>query len=157
MPDQRADLGLLTKLALEKVAFLPFGLLIDQWRWKVFSGDIRPADYNTAWWELRKRYQGIAPPVPRSEANFDPGAKYHIPANVPYTRYFLATILQFQFHRALCREAGYQGPLHRCSIYNNKAAGQKLRNMLALGQSRRWPDALEELTGQRQMDCHGHP
>ena len=153
VPDQRADLGLLTKLALEKIAFLPFGLLIDQWRWKVFSGEIRPADYNTAWWELRKRYQGIASPVPRSEANFDPGAKYHIPANVPYTRYFLATILQFQFHRALCREAGYEGPLHRCSIYNNKAAGQKLRNMLALGVSRPWPDALEALTGQREMDA----
>ena len=153
VPDQRSDLGLLMKMALEKVAFLPFGLLIDQWRWKVFSGEISPADYNTAWWELRKRYQGIAPPVPRSEANFDPGAKYHIPSNVPYTRYFLATILQFQFHRALCREAGYQGPLHRCSIYNNKAAGQKLRNMLALGMSRPWPDALEALTGQRHMDA----
>ena len=153
VPDQRSDLGLLMKMALEKVAFLPFGLLIDQWRWKVFSGEIGPKDYNKGWWELRKRYQGIAPPVPRSEANFDPGAKYHIPSNVPYTRYFLATILQFQFHRALCREAGYQGPLHRCSIYKSKAAGQKLRNMLALGMSRPWPDALEALTGQRQMDA----
>ena len=153
VPDPRSDLGLLMKMALEKVAFLPFGLLIDQWRWKVFSGEIGPADYNTAWWKLRKRYQGIAPPVPRSEANFDPGAKYHIPSNVPYTRYFLATILQFQFHRALCHAAGYQGPLHRCSIYNSKAAGQKLRNTLALGMSHPWPEALEALTGQRQMDA----
>ena len=153
VPGQRADLGLLMKMALEKVAFLPFGLLVDQWRWKVFSGEIRPAHYTTAWWALRKKYQGIAPPVPRSDADFDPGAKYHIPSNVPYTRYFLATILQFQFHRALCREAGYQGPLHRCSIYNNTAAGRKLRKTLALGMSRPWPEALETLTGQRQMDA----
>ena len=148
-----ADIGLLLDRALDKVAFLPFGLLIDQWRWKVFSGEIKPADYNKTWWELRRKYQGIAPPVMRSEADFDPGAKYHVAANVPYTRYFLAFILQFQFHRALCKEAGYTGPLHRCSIYGNKAAGAKLAKMLAMGESRPWPDALEVLTGQRQMDA----
>jgi peptidyl-dipeptidase A len=148
-----ADIGLLLDRALDKVAFLPFGLLIDQWRWKVFSGEIKPVDYNKSWWELRRKYQGIAPPVARSEADFDPGAKYHVAANVPYTRYFLAYILQFQFHRALCKEAGYTGPLNRCSIYGNKAAGAKLAKMLAMGQSRPWPDALEALTGQRQMDA----
>jgi peptidyl-dipeptidase A len=128
-------------------------LLVDQWRWKVFSGEIKPEDYNQAWWELRRKYQGVAPAVPRSEADFDPGAKYHVAANVPYARYFLATILQFQFQRALCKEAGYTGPLHRCSIYGNKAAGAKLARMLAMGESRPWPDALETLTGQRQMDA----
>jgi peptidyl-dipeptidase A len=148
-----ADIGLLLDRALDKVAFLPFGLLIDQWRWKVFSGEIKPADYNKSWWELRRKYQGIAPPLDRSEADFDPGAKYHVAANVPYTRYFLAFILQFQFHRALCKEAGYTGPLNRCSIYGNKAAGAKLAKMLAMGESRPWPDALEVLTGQRQMDA----
>jgi peptidyl-dipeptidase A len=148
-----ADIGLLLDRALDKVAFLPFGLLVDQWRWKVFSGEIKPADYNKSWWELRRKYQGIAPPVARSEADFDPGAKYHVAANVPYTRYFLAYILQFQFHRALCKEAGYSGPLHRCSIYGNKAAGAKLARMLAMGASRPWPDALEAMTGQRQMDA----
>jgi peptidyl-dipeptidase A len=148
-----ADIGLLLDRALDKVAFLPFGLLVDQWRWKVFSGEIKPADYNKSWWELRRKYQGIAPPVTRSEADFDPGAKYHVAANVPYTRYFLAYILQFQFHRALCEEAGYSGPLHRCSIYGNKAAGARLAKMLAMGQSRPWPDALEAMTGQRQMDA----
>ena len=148
-----ADIGLLLDRALDKVAFLPFGLLVDQWRWKVFSGEIKPADYNKSWWELRRKYQGIAPPVDRSEADFDPGAKYHVAANVPYTRYFLAYILQFQFHRALCKEAGYTGPLHRCSIYGNKAAGTKLARMLAMGASRPWPDALEVMTGQRQMDA----
>lgn len=153
VPPASADIGLLLDRALGKVAFLPFGLLIDQWRWKVFSGEIKPADYNKAWWELRRKYQGIAPPVPRSEADFDPGAKYHIAANVPYARYFLAFILEFQFHRALCKEAGYTGPLHRCSIYANKAAGAKLAKMLAMGESRPWPDALEVLTGQRQMDA----
>jgi peptidyl-dipeptidase A len=148
-----ADIGLLLDRALDKVAFLPFGLLIDQWRWKVFSGETKPADYNKTWWELRRKYQGIAPPAPRTEADFDPGAKYHVAANVPYARYFLAAILQFQFHRALCKEAGYVGPLHRCSIYGNKAAGAKLAKMLAMGQSRPWPDALEAITGQRQMDA----
>jgi peptidyl-dipeptidase A len=153
VPSASADIPLLLERALDKVAFLPFGLLIDQWRWKVFSGEIKPADYNKSWWELRRKYQGIAPPVARSEDDFDPGAKYHVAANVPYTRYFLAYILQFQFHRALCKEAGYTGPLNRCSIYGNKAAGAKFAKMLAMGQSRPWPDALEALTGQRQMDA----
>jgi peptidyl-dipeptidase A len=148
-----ADIGLLLDRALDKVAFLPFGLLVDQWRWKVFSGEIKPADYNKSWWELRRKYQGVAPPEERSEAYFDPGAKYHVAANVPYTRYFLAYILQFQFHRALCKEAGYTGPLNRCSIYGNKAAGAKLAKMLAMGASKPWPDALEAMTGQRQMDA----
>jgi len=152
-PDTSGDVATLLRTALDKVAFLPFGLLIDQWRWKVFSGEVTPDHYNEAWWQLREKYQGIAPPVPRSEADFDPGAKYHIPAYTPYTRYFLARILQFQFHRALCREAGFEGPLYQCSIYGNEKAGAKLRAMLAMGQSRPWPDALEALTGQRQIDA----
>ncbi|MBP7149741.1 MAG: M2 family metallopeptidase [Acidobacteria bacterium] len=153
VPPPEADLGLLMQMALDKVAFLPFGKLIDQWRWDVFAGKIPPAQYNQHWWELREKYQGVAAPVARSEADFDPGAKYHIPSNVPYTRYFLADILQFQFHRALCRQAGYRGPLHRCSIYADKAIGQRLANMLAMGRSRPWPDELEALTGERQMDA----
>ena len=152
-PKAGGDLGFLMKQAMDKVAFLPFGLLIDQWRWRVFSGEIKPADYNKSWWEMRTRYQGVAAPMARSEADFDPGAKYHVAANVPYTRYFLARVLQFQFHRALCKEAGYTGPLHRCSIYKNQAAGAKLKKMLEMGASRPWPDALEAMTGQRQMDA----
>ncbi|HPQ16738.1 MAG TPA: M2 family metallopeptidase, partial [Bryobacteraceae bacterium] len=152
-PDPSKDIGLLLRRALDKVAFLPFGLLIDQWRWEVFSGAIPPERYNQAWWELRRKYQGVDAPVARSEQDFDPGAKYHVPANVPYTRYFLAHILQFQFHRALAREAGCTGPLHRCSIYGNEAAGKRLRDMLEMGISRPWPDALQALTGQRQMDA----
>jgi peptidyl-dipeptidase A len=153
VPDPSKDLGLLMKKALDKVAFLPFGLLIDQWRWKVFSGEIPPADYNKGWWELRQKYQGVMAPVPRSEKDFDPGAKYHVPGNTPYTRYFLADILQFQLHRGLCQAAGFKGPLHRCSIYGNKEAGARLAKMLEMGQSRPWPDALEVVTGQRQMDA----
>lgn len=141
------------KMALEKIAFLPFGKMIDQWRWEVFSGKIPPGQYNAAWWKLRQQYQGIAPPVARTEENFDPGAKYHIPANTPYTRYFLARILQFQFHKAMCDAAGHQGPLHECSIYGSKAAGSKLSAMLAMGQKEPWPNALEKLTGSRQMDA----
>lgn len=152
-PDASKDIGLLLHRALEKVAFLPFGLLIDQWRWKVFTGEITPEQYNQAWWELRLKYQGVAPPAPRSEADFDPGAKYHVPANVPYTRYFLAHILQFQFHRALSQTAGCAGPLHRCSIYGNQEAGRRLAAMMEMGLSRPWPEALHALTGQRQMDA----
>jgi peptidyl-dipeptidase A len=147
------DVGLLLSRALEKVAFLPFGILIDQWRWKVFSGEIPPERYNAAWWDLRQKYQGIASPVPRSETDFDPGAKYHVPANVPYTRYFLAAILQYQFHRALAQAAGCKDPLHRCSIYGNQEAGERLRKVLEMGQSRPWPEALFALTGQRRMDA----
>lgn len=153
IPPASSDIGLLMKRALGKVAFLPFGLLIDKWRWRVFSGKISPADYNKAWWELRREYQGVAPPVPRSEADFDPGAKYHVAANVPYARYFLAAVLQFQFHRALCRAAGYTGPLHRCSIFNKKEAGARLAKMLTMGKSLPWPDELEALTGEKQMDA----
>jgi peptidyl-dipeptidase A len=153
VPDESADIGLLLDRALEKVAFLPFGYLVDQWRWKVFSGEIKPEDYNKGWWELRTKYQGIVPPVARSEQDFDAGAKYHVPANTPYTRYFIAAILQFQFHRALCREAGYTGPLHRCSIYGNKKAGEKFKQMLEMGQSRPWPEALKAMTGEERMDA----
>jgi len=152
-PDASRDLGLLMNKALEKVAFLPFGLLIDQWRWKVFSGEVKPADYNKVWWELRLKYQGIAPPSARGEDFFDAGAKYHVPDNTPYTRYFLADILQFQFHRALSKTAGCTLPLNRCSIYESQPAGQKLNTMLSMGQSRPWPDALDALTGEKQMDA----
>jgi len=149
---EEATLNKQMKLALEKIAFLPFGKMIDEWRWKVFSGEISPEDYNKGWWELRKEYQGIAPGVERSEADFDAGAKYHIPGNTPYTRYFLSFIMQFQFHKALCEKAGHEGPLHECSIYNNKEAGAALGDMLAMGQSQPWPEAMQALTGQRQMD-----
>jgi len=152
-PDASKDLGLLMARALDKVAFLPFGLLIDQWRWKVYSGEVKPEQYNRAWWELRRKYQGVAPVSGRGEEFFDPGAKYHVPANVPYTRYFLAHILQFQFHKALSDAAGCTGPVHRCSIYGNKDAGRRLKEMLEMGASRPWQEALEKITGARQMDA----
>ncbi len=153
VPPESADLGFLMKQALDKVAFLPFGLLVDQWRWKVFTGEIAPAEYNHSWWDLKLKYQGVSRPVTAPADAFDPGAKYHVPANVPYTRYFLAHILQYQFHRALCREAGFQGPLHRCSIYQNKQAGEKLIQMLEMGKSKEWQEALYAMTGERQIDA----
>src|SRR5580765_1293411 len=153
VPDTSRDIGLLMNKALEKISFLPFGLLIDQWRWKVFAGEVTPAEYNKAWWDLKLKYQGVAPPSGRGEEFFDPGAKYHVPDNTPYTRYFLADILQFQFHRALSKVAGCTLPLNRCSTYENKAAGERLNAMLSMGLSRPWPDALEALTGSKQMDA----
>jgi peptidyl-dipeptidase A len=152
-PPASGDLGLLMRMALDKVAFLPFGMLMDQWRWGVFSGEISPDEYNGAWWALREKYQGVVPPIARNEFDFDPGAKYHIPFNTPYARYFLAAILQFQFHRGLCEAAGFEGPLHRCSIYGNDEAGRRLRTMLEMGRSRPWPEALEVVTGQTEMDA----
>ncbi len=152
-PDASKDIGLLLRKALEKVAFLPFGLVIDQWRWKVFSGEIPPEKYNQTWWELRRKYQGVAPPPGRTEDDFDPAAKYHVASNTPYMRYFLADILQFQFHRALARIAGCSAPLNRCSIYDNKEAGRRFNEMLEMGISRPWPEALEKLTGEKQMDA----
>jgi len=152
-PPAEGDIGYLMSMALDKIAFLPWGLMIDKWRWQVFNGKVSPDEYNQAWWALREEYQGVASPIARSEDYFDPGAKYHIPGNTPYMRYFLAYIQQFQFHRALCAEAGYEGPLHRCSIYGSKAAGEKLNAMLEMGISRPWQDAMEAMTGQRELDA----
>ncbi|HMY19988.1 MAG TPA: M2 family metallopeptidase, partial [Polyangium sp.] len=151
--NEKADLNFLMKTALSKVAFLPFGKLIDQWRWDVFSGKTPPGKYNEAWWALRTKYQGISAPVERSEKDFDAGAKYHVPGNTPYMRYFLMDIYQFQFHRALCKTAGHTGPLHSCSIFGSKAAGDKLKAMLALGASVPWPKALEALSGETKADA----
>ncbi len=151
--DPRAVINRQMQMALDSIAFLPFSKLVDEWRWGVFAGDITPDNYNQAWWDLRTKYQGIAPAVARSEADFDPGAKYHIPANVSYTRYFLARILQFQFHRSLCETAGHEGPLHECSIYGNKEAGAKFYAMLEAGASQPWQDTLEVMTGTREMDA----
>ena len=151
--DQQALINAQMKRALAKIAFLPFGKLIDQWRWQVFSGEARPEHYNAAWWALREKYQGIAPPLARSEEDFDPGAKYHVPGNTPYTRYFLSFVIQFQFQKALCDAAGFTGPLYQCDIYNSKEAGKKFADMLALGASKPWPEAMKALTGQDRMDA----
>ena len=151
VPSADKDTGLLLRQAMDKVAFLPFGLLVDKWRWGVFNGSIAPANYNKAWTDLRRQYQGIVPPAERPANAFDPGAKYHIPGNTPYTRYFLARILQFQFYKAACDAAGWKGPLHRCSFYGNKDVGTKLNAMLEMGASKPWPDALEAFTGSREM------
>ncbi|MCF2859957.1 M2 family metallopeptidase, partial [Pseudoalteromonas sp. SMS1] len=153
VPDESKDIGLLMKMAMDKVAFIPFGLLVDQWRWKVYSGEISPEQYNQAWWELREKYQGVTAPVARTENDFDPGAKYHVPGNVPYTRYFLAHILQFEFHKSLCEIAGSKEAIHRCSVYNSKEAGERLNTMLEMGSSRPWQEALETVTGSQQMDA----
>ncbi len=153
VPSADKDTGLLLRQAMDKVAFLPFGLLVDKWRWGVFDGSIKPADYNSAWVGLKREYQGITPPVARPADAFDPGAKYHIPGNTPYTRYFLARILQFQFYKAACDQAGWKGPLHRCSFYGDKQVGEKLNAMLEMGASKPWPDALQAFTGTREMSA----
>ena len=152
IPPASADVSLLMEQALNKIAFLPFALSMDQWRWQVFDGRTTPAEYNTDWWEIRLRNQGIAPPGPRPADAFDPGAKYHIPNNVPYLRYFLSYVLQFQFYEAACRQAGWEGPLHRCTVYGDREVGERFNRMLELGASQQWPDALEAFTGTRQMD-----
>jgi peptidyl-dipeptidase A len=152
-PPAEADVPLQLRTALDKVAFLPFALALDKWRWEVFSGQIKPEDYNKAWWKLRAEYQGVVPPVERTEADFDAGAKNHVPTNVPYVRYFLARIYQFQFYKAMCDASGYKGPLNRCSFYGSKAAGERLGRMLEAGQSRPWQETLKEMTGTDHLDA----
>ena len=152
VPGEEADISLLMNTALDKIAFLPFALTVDSWRWDVLDGTTMPADYNEAWWDKRTHYQGIVPPGPRPADAFDPGAKYHIPGNTPYLRYFLSYIMQFQFHKAACEQAGWEGPLHRCSIYGNEEVGSRFNAMMEMGASEPWPDVLETFTGTREMD-----
>jgi peptidyl-dipeptidase A len=151
VPSADKDVGLLLRQAMDKVAFMPFAYIVDKWRYGVFDGSTPPSSYNQAWVDLKQRYQGVAPPVPRSEADFDPGAKFHIPGNTTYERYFFARVLQFQFYKAACDIAGWKGPLHRCSFYGNKEVGRRLNAMLAMGASRPWQDALEAFTGTREI------
>ena len=153
VPGPEADIPFLLRMALDRVAFLPFGLLVDRWRWKVFSGEVTPEGYNKAWWELRTKYQGIVPPGPRPADAFDPGAKYHVANFVSYTRYFLAHIYEFQFFRAACRQAGWQGPLNRCTVYGNRQVGERYDAMLKMGASKPWPEALEAFTGEKDIDA----
>ncbi len=150
---QEALINAQMRMALAKVAFLPFGLMIDRWRWGVFDGSIKPDGYNKAWWELKAKYQGVAPATARGEGFFDPGAKYHVPGNTPYTRYFLSHILQFQFYKALCDASGHKGPLYECSFYGNKEAGQRYWAMLSKGNSQPWQQTMKELTGGEKMDA----
>ncbi|QWP76201.1 M2 family metallopeptidase [Lysobacter sp. K5869] len=150
---QEALINAQMRMALAKVSFLPFGLMIDRWRWGVFDGSIKPDQYNKAWWELKAKYQGVAPTQARGEEFFDAGAKYHVPGNTPYTRYFLSHILQFQFYKSLCDAAGYKGPLYECSFYGNKAAGAKFEAMLSKGASQPWQQTMKELTGGEKMDA----
>mgnify|MGYP003578681901 CR=1 FL=1 len=151
VPSADKDIGLLLRQGMDKVAFMPFAYLVDKWRWGVFDGSITPANYNQAWVDLKTKYQGIVPPVQRSEADFDPGAKFHIPGNTSYERYFIARVLQFQFYKAACDMSGWKGPLHRCSFYGNKQVGQRLNQMLSMGASKPWPDALQVFTGTREI------
>jgi len=153
VPGEAEDIPFLLKMALDKIAFLPFGLMVDKWRWQVFDGTVTPEQYNDAWWALRLKYQGLTPPGPRPADAFDPGAKYHVAAGVPYARYFMAHIYQFQFHRAACRQAGWKGPLHRCSVYGDTAVGEKFNRMMQLGQSQPWPETLKVFTGETRSDA----
>ena len=144
-------IGLLMKQALDGVVIVPWALMLDKWRSGVFDGEIDESNLNSSWWSLREEYQGINTSYERSENYFDPGAKYHIPGNTPYTRYYLASIMQYQFHEALCNLIDYDGYLHECSIYGNKEAGDRIISTMAMGQSLPWQDAFENLTGSRQL------
>ncbi|KAL1140400.1 hypothetical protein AAG570_000332 [Ranatra chinensis] len=144
--DYETDINFLMEMALDRIAYLPFAYIVDQWRWKVFAeGGLRNS-VNSAWWELRVWHQGLIPPVARSENDFDPGAKYHIIADQPYIRYFIGLVLQFQIHEALCRVAGHIGTLHTCDIYRSREAGRLLSEIMSAGNSRPWPEILRMAT-----------
>ena len=144
-------IGLLMKQALDGVVVVPWALMLDKWRSGVFNGEIDETNLNSSWWKLREYYQGINTSTERSEDYFDPGAKYHIPGNTPYTRYYLARIMQYQFHEALCNEIEFDGLLHECSIYGSEKAGDKIISTMAMGESLPWQDAFENLTGSRKL------
>lgn len=152
-PDPKQEIGPLLYTALQKIAFMPFAYKVDKWRWQVYGGQVKPADYDKAWWALTQQYQGVSRPAPTLDGGFDAGAKFHVASDTPYARYFLAHVLQFQFHRALCKEAGDTGPLYRCSIYGNQKAGAKFQQMLEMGTSKPWPEALKAVTGSDKMDA----
>jgi len=145
------QIGLLMKQALDGVVVVPWALMLDKWRSGVFNGEIDETNLNSSWWKLREYYQGINTSTERSEDYFDPGAKYHIPGNTPYTRYYLARIMQYQFHEALCNEIEFDGLLHECSIYGSEKAGDKIISTMAMGESLPWQDAFENLTGSRKL------
>ncbi|KAJ3051438.1 hypothetical protein HK097_007537, partial [Rhizophlyctis rosea] len=143
------------KMALSKVAILPWALLVDKWRWKVFEGEIEPKDYQSAWEKMVEHYQGLKRPAPASKDDFDAGAKFHVPSNVPYIRYFGAATLQFQLHAALCDATVPNTPLHNCSIYENKEAGELFKRLLESGRSREWTEVLGEIVGKDDGDDDG--
>ena len=145
------SIGLLMKQALDGVVVVPWALMLDKWRSGVFNGEVDETNLNSSWWKLREYYQGITTSTERSEDYFDPGAKYHIPGNTPYTRYYLARIMQYQFHEALCNEIEFDGLLHECSIYGSEKAGDRIISTMAMGESLPWQDAFENLTGSRKL------
>lgn len=148
------EINFLMRMALQKVAFLPFAYVMDKYRFALFRNQItRPTELNKRWWEMRLQYGGLKPPISRHDPeNFDPGAKYHVATNVPYAKYLIAHILQFQFYRAMCRLQGHTHRWHMCDIYGDTYVGKRFKEMLALGSSKSWPDVLQTLTGERQIE-----
>jgi hypothetical protein len=144
------------QMSLDKVAFLPFGYMIDNYRWKIFDGSIPEDELTLRWIEMRANYQGIVPPVKRNERDFDPGAKYHVPASTPYIRYFVSYILQFQLHQTFCELAG-QSVVYNCDIAprpsNPTPAAKELQKLLAAGGSRNWQDLLQEVTNSSKLEA----
>lgn len=151
--DNETSINFLMQMALDNVAFMPFGYLIDLYRWKVFDGSIPPEKLNEEWWRMRRDLEGLIPPVSRNENNLDAVSYFHIAYDVPHIRYFVSRILTFQFHEALCNESGHTGPLHECDIYGSKAAGDLFSEFLSQGAKYPWDDTLEIITGQRVMSA----
>ncbi|CAG2052908.1 unnamed protein product [Timema podura] len=151
------NINFLLTMALDKVAYLPFAYVVDQWRWRLFSEEWKVEEMNSRWWDLRMRHQGIIPPIPRSENDFDPAAKYHVVADMPYIRYFVSLILQFQLHESLCQAAGHFGPLHTCDIYRSREAGRLLSEILSMGSSRSWSEIIHVMTKGRTDKLDSRP
>lgn len=151
--DHHARINAQMRIALARLPRLAAALALEHWRWGVFAGRIPAAQDNRAWWTLKARYQGVGPAEPRPADGFDVGAKYHVAAYRPYLRYFLAGVLQFQFHQALCAAAGQHGPLSDCEIAGDRRAGQHLQAMLASGARQPWPQTLQAFTGHDDFDA----
>lgn len=148
---EKTDINFLLKMALPTIGTLPFSLALEQWRWDVFSGKTNVNAGTERWWQLKNDLIGVKAPVERTEEDFEAGAMYHIIVTYPFIGYYIRTIIQFQFYQSLCQAANHTGPLHKCDFYRSTEAGEKLAAMLSMGRSKPWPEAMEALTGQREM------
>ncbi|NWW89629.1 ACE2 enzyme, partial [Rhynochetos jubatus] len=151
--DEETEINFLLKQALTIVGTMPFTYMLEKWRWMVFRGEITKQEWTKRWWEMKREIVGVVEPVPHDETYCDPAVLFHVANDYSFIRYYTRTIFQFQFQEALCKAANHTGPLHTCDITNSTAAGQNLRQLLELGRSKPWTQALEGVTGEKYMNA----
>ncbi|KAG9486097.1 hypothetical protein GDO78_008918, partial [Eleutherodactylus coqui] len=149
---EETKINFLLRQALTIVGTLPFTYMLELWRWRVFSGEIPKDKWMQTWWDMKREMVGVVEPVGHDESYCDPAALFHVANDYSFIRYYTRTIYQFQFQDALCKIANRSNPLYSCDITNSTAAGDKLRSMLELGNSKPWTEALKSITGGTKID-----